>query len=70
MSQSKRKSANSPSSIEFQSHKQRGAWTKQEDSRLRELVGVHGAGNWSMIASHLGTGRIGKQCRERYDVTS
>jgi hypothetical protein len=30
-----------------------------------ELVGIHGAKKWSVIANHL-PGRIGKQCRERW----
>ena len=37
----------------------------QEDDIVTELVKVHGARKWSLIASHL-RGRIGKQCRERY----
>ena len=30
-----------------------------------ELVAIHGAKKWSLIANHL-PGRIGKQCRERW----
>lgn len=55
----------------------KGPWTKevrmharpvcdaQEDDLVVELVARHGAKRWSLIASHL-SGRIGKQCRERY----
>jgi myb proto-oncogene protein len=32
---------------------------------LVELVERHGQQRWSLIATHL-TGRIGKQCRERW----
>lgn len=39
----------------------------QEDSRVIELVGQYGAKKWSVIAEYL-PGRIGKQCRERYDA--
>jgi hypothetical protein len=38
---------------------QRGAWTKLEDVRLREIVQKFGARNWTFIASQL-PGRIGK----------
>ena len=37
----------------------------QEDRLVLDLVMRHGAKKWSFIASHL-TGRIGKQCRERW----
>mmetsp|Transcript_10022 Transcript_10022/g.30618 ORF Transcript_10022/g.30618 Transcript_10022/m.30618 type:complete len:492 (+) Transcript_10022:572-2047(+) len=43
----------------------KGAWTKEEDERLHQLVQEHGATKWSVISSHL-PGRIGKQCRERW----
>ncbi|KAK1438645.1 hypothetical protein QVD17_04454 [Tagetes erecta] len=43
----------------------KGPWTKEEDDRIRELVEKHGCKKWSLIAKHL-TGRIGKQCRERW----
>ncbi|CAN0900022.1 Transcription factor MYB3R-5 [Linum grandiflorum] len=42
----------------------KGAWTKEEDDCIRELVQVHGLRRWSVIASFI-PGRIGKQCRER-----
>ncbi|XP_076912657.1 transcription factor MYB3R-3-like [Bidens hawaiensis] len=43
----------------------KGPWTKEEDDRIKELVEKHGCKKWSLIAKHL-TGRIGKQCRERW----
>ena len=45
----------------------KGPWTSSEDAVLRQMVDEHGVGNvkWSVIASRL-TGRIGKQCRERW----
>lgn len=43
----------------------KGPWTKEEDELVIQLVKIHGAKNWSMIAEHL-KGRIGKQCRERW----
>ena len=44
----------------------RGPWTPEEDENLRELVRRHGPHSWSTLATLLGTGRIGKQCRERW----
>ncbi|MCO5606559.1 hypothetical protein L7F22_060747 [Adiantum nelumboides] len=43
----------------------RGPWTPEEDSYLRQLVERYGDKKWSVIAQHL-QGRIGKQCRERW----
>lgn len=43
----------------------KGAWSKEEDDRLIELVNIHGPKKWSTIAQEL-AGRIGKQCRERW----
>jgi len=45
----------------------KGPWTEEEDNKVRELVVIHGAKKWSLIASNL-PGRIGKQCRERFDT--
>lgn len=45
----------------------KGAWTKEEDDRIMELVNKYGAKKWSVIAQNL-PGRIGKQCRERCAV--
>lgn len=43
----------------------KGPWTTEEDQIVIEMVKKHGPKNWSLIASAL-TGRIGKQCRERW----
>eukprot|EP01012_Entosiphon_sulcatum_P046535 TRINITY_DN6257_c0_g1_i1.p1 TRINITY_DN6257_c0_g1~~TRINITY_DN6257_c0_g1_i1.p1 ORF type:complete len:476 (-),score=80.45 TRINITY_DN6257_c0_g1_i1:53-1480(-) len=43
----------------------KGAWTKEEDDKLLNLVHLMGAKNWNQISQHL-PGRQGKQCRERY----
>ncbi|KAM7513169.1 hypothetical protein LguiB_012044 [Lonicera macranthoides] len=43
----------------------KGPWTKEEDEIIIQLVSEYGAKKWSTIAQHL-TGRIGKQCRERW----
>jgi len=43
----------------------KGAWTKEEDDLVIQLVTDYGPKKWSLIASHL-NGRIGKQCRERW----
>ncbi|GIL86719.1 hypothetical protein Vretimale_19812 [Volvox reticuliferus] len=55
--------------------KVKGGWTSVEDQILKRLVDEFGEGNWSVIARHLNaalgkpaeSGRIGKQCRERYN---
>lgn len=43
----------------------KGPWTAEEDAKVVELVGLHGAKGWSTIAGYL-PGRISKQCRERW----
>ncbi|XP_060793106.1 v-myb avian myeloblastosis viral oncogene homolog-like 2a isoform X2 [Neoarius graeffei] len=43
----------------------KGAWTKEEDERLIELVTALGTHQWAKISKLL-TGRRGKQCRERW----
>ena len=43
----------------------KGAWTKEEDDQVLELVRKYGPKRWTLIAKHL-KGRIGKQCRERW----
>eukprot|EP01084_Bolivina_argentea_P065779 119915_1 len=40
-------------------------WSKEDDTKVAELVAQYGARKWSMIAQHL-PGRTGKQCRERW----
>eukprot|EP00325_Prymnesiales_sp_UTEX-LB-985_P029682 CAMPEP_0174724232 /NCGR_PEP_ID=MMETSP1094-20130205/42883_1 /TAXON_ID=156173 /ORGANISM="Chrysochromulina brevifilum, Strain UTEX LB 985" /LENGTH=580 /DNA_ID=CAMNT_0015925421 /DNA_START=45 /DNA_END=1787 /DNA_ORIENTATION=+ len=41
-------------------------WTQDEDIALTAAVQKYGAARWSMIATQLSTGRVGKQCRERW----
>ncbi|CAA7410572.1 unnamed protein product [Spirodela intermedia] len=43
----------------------KGAWTKEEDKRIIELINNYGTKRWSIIAREM-RGRIGKQCRERW----
>ncbi|XP_078427473.1 uncharacterized protein LOC144699986 [Wolffia australiana] len=43
----------------------KGAWTKEEDEFIINLVKTYGAKKWAVIASKM-PGRIGKQCRERW----
>uniref|UniRef100_A0A0D3EWF0 Uncharacterized protein n=1 Tax=Oryza barthii TaxID=65489 RepID=A0A0D3EWF0_9ORYZ len=43
----------------------KGAWTRQEDEVLKQMVILHGDRKWATIAKSL-PGRIGKQCRERW----
>jgi myb proto-oncogene protein len=31
----------------------KGAWSEEEDQKLRDLVAEYGAKRWSLIASHL-----------------
>ncbi|CAD7701646.1 unnamed protein product [Ostreobium quekettii] len=55
--------------------KVKGGWSPEEDALLKRLVHEHGEGNWSVIARSLNRsfgkdenhGRIGKQCRERWN---
>lgn len=42
-------------------------WTPEEDTKMKELVKIHGLKKWCTIAESL-PGRTGKQCRERYIV--
>eukprot|EP00998_Keelungia_sp_KM082_P004899 NODE_1624_length_1274_cov_76.046207_g1609_i0.p1 GENE.NODE_1624_length_1274_cov_76.046207_g1609_i0~~NODE_1624_length_1274_cov_76.046207_g1609_i0.p1 ORF type:complete len:367 (+),score=15.72 NODE_1624_length_1274_cov_76.046207_g1609_i0:73-1173(+) len=43
----------------------KGSWTASEDKQLLELIELHGARQWSLIAKAF-PDRAGKQCRERY----
>jgi hypothetical protein len=43
----------------------KGPWTQEEDTKVVELVKLHGNKKWSFIARQL-KGRLGKQCRERW----
>ncbi|XP_004301772.1 PREDICTED: transcription factor WER-like [Fragaria vesca subsp. vesca] len=41
-------------------------WTSNEDEKLIEAVALHGAKNWTSIASKAGLNRSGKSCRLRW----
>jgi len=43
----------------------KGAWTKEEDEQVLDLVRKYGPKRWTLVAQHL-QGRIDKQCRERW----
>ena len=43
----------------------RKQWTTEEDTEVRQCVGIHGTRSWTLVAQQL-PGRSGKQCRERW----
>lgn len=45
-----------------------GAWSFEEDRRLREVALAHDGHphRWAICAESVGTGRLAKQCRERF----
>ncbi|KAK9819640.1 hypothetical protein WJX72_000625 [[Myrmecia] bisecta] len=45
----------------------KGNWTKEDDALLISMVEELGLGKWSKIAHLKFPGRIGKQCRERWN---
>ncbi|KAK2968308.1 hypothetical protein RJ640_021695 [Escallonia rubra] len=44
----------------------KGTWTKEEDSKLRDYIAVHGEGRWSTVALRAGLKRTDKSCRLRW----
>ncbi|XP_020529088.1 transcription factor MYB6 [Amborella trichopoda] len=44
----------------------RGAWTADEDERLREYLKVHGEKKWRSLPARAGLNRCGKSCRLRW----
>ncbi|KAI9086803.1 hypothetical protein K1719_031397 [Acacia pycnantha] len=44
----------------------RGAWSKEEDERLRAYVERYGHSNWRQLPKHAGLSRCGKSCRLRW----
>ncbi|MBA0571564.1 hypothetical protein Golob_001948 [Gossypium lobatum] len=44
----------------------KGAWTSEEDTKLAEVIAVHGAKSWNTIAIKAGLKRCGKSCRLRW----
>lgn len=53
-----------PSGYGVSGYKRR-RWSQEEDKKLTDIIGRHGACNWSHIGELHGT-RDGKQCRERW----
>nr|QWW89541.1 MYBC2.4 transcription factor [Vaccinium myrtillus] len=47
-------------------HTNKGAWTKEEDTRLINYIRVHGEGNWRSLPKSAGLLRCGKSCRLRW----
>ncbi|XP_028808418.1 transcription factor MYB8-like [Neltuma alba] len=44
----------------------RGAWSKEEDERLRAYVERYGHSNWRQLPKQAGLSRCGKSCRLRW----
>ncbi|XP_059458686.1 transcription factor MYB114-like [Corylus avellana] len=44
----------------------KGAWTAEEDQKLAEVIAIHGAKRWKMVAAKAGLNRCGKSCRLRW----
>ncbi|XP_030971978.1 transcription factor MYB114-like [Quercus lobata] len=44
----------------------KGAWTAEEDRKLAEVIAIHGAKRWTIIATKAGLNRCGKSCRLRW----
>ncbi|XP_017979498.1 PREDICTED: transcription factor MYB114 [Theobroma cacao] len=44
----------------------KGSWTAEEDRKLAEVIAVHGAKRWKIIAIKAGLNRCGKSCRLRW----
>mmetsp|Transcript_17332 Transcript_17332/g.48306 ORF Transcript_17332/g.48306 Transcript_17332/m.48306 type:complete len:656 (-) Transcript_17332:1903-3870(-) len=42
-------------------------WSAEEDEALIVAVHKYGTTRWTVIATHLASGRVGKQCRERWN---
>ncbi|XP_002521333.2 transcription factor MYB3 [Ricinus communis] len=44
----------------------KGSWTPEEDRKLAEVIAIHGAKRWKMVAAKAGLNRCGKSCRLRW----
>jgi hypothetical protein len=54
-----------------QGHLTKGPWLPVEDALLASLVAKFGARDWSAVSLAMiqhGHHRLGKQCRERYEI--
>ncbi|XP_057510927.1 myb-related protein 308-like [Actinidia eriantha] len=47
-------------------HTNKGAWTKEEDDRLKAYIRAHGEGCWRSLPKAAGLLRCGKSCRLRW----
>jgi hypothetical protein len=44
----------------------KGAWTAEEDEKLRIYVETYGTGHWRSVGKKAGLQRCGKSCRLRW----
>ncbi|KAL2634047.1 hypothetical protein R1flu_005526 [Riccia fluitans] len=44
----------------------KGAWTTEEDEKLRKYIETHGTGHWRSVGRKAGLQRCGKSCRLRW----
>ncbi|KAL3693552.1 hypothetical protein R1sor_007203 [Riccia sorocarpa] len=44
----------------------KGAWTTEEDEKLRKYIEAHGTGHWRSVGRKAGLQRCGKSCRLRW----
>ncbi|KAL8502338.1 hypothetical protein ACS0TY_021469 [Phlomoides rotata] len=44
----------------------KGAWSEEEDNKLRAFVLTHGHWNWRLLPRYAGLARCGKSCRLRW----
>ncbi|CAM6126551.1 unnamed protein product [Calypogeia fissa] len=44
----------------------KGAWTAEEDEKLRKYIEAHGTGHWRSVGRKAGLQRCGKSCRLRW----
>nr|ACG69457.1 MYB11 [Gerbera hybrid cultivar] len=43
-----------------------GAWSEQEDQKLKDYISAHGEGSWHTVPQAAGLYRCGKSCRQRW----
>ncbi|EPS66172.1 hypothetical protein M569_08609, partial [Genlisea aurea] len=44
----------------------KGAWTEEEDEKLRAYIQRYGHWNWNLLPKYAGLARCGKSCRLRW----